>query len=93
MAGLFHDRVEINDYTPTQVTPMGVEAGIGLTLQVQNLGTEAVYIGGAGLTSTSYGASLVPGGALTIDDLPPAFEVYALSASGNSYVGVLMVRR
>ena len=93
VTGLKHARIAINDANPTQLTPEGVEGGSGLSIQIQNLGTEAVYIGGEGLTSTSYGASIVPGGALTIDNLPTTFEAYALSASGASYVAVLMVRR
>lgn len=90
---LTHARVAINATTPVQVTPTDDDAKTSCTLQVQNLGAEAVYIGGTGLTSSSYGASIVPGGALTIDDLAPKDEVYALSASGNSYVGVIKVSR
>lgn len=93
VTGLKHARIAINDSTATQVTPAGIEGGSSVTIQIQNLGSEAVYIGGEGLTSTSYGASIVPGGALTIDNLPPAFEAFAMSASGDSYVGVLLVRR
>jgi hypothetical protein len=93
VTGLTHARISINDYSPTQLTPSGSEGGSSITIQVQNLGSEAVYVGGAGLTSTSYGVSIVPGGAVTIDNLPPSFEAYALSASGDSYVAVLMVRR
>lgn len=90
---LSHARVAINATTPVQVTPTDDDAKTNCTIQVQNLGAEAVYIGGAGLTSSSYGASVVPGGAVTIDDLAPKDEVYALSASGNSHVGVLKVSR
>lgn len=93
MSALEHARVAINDEEPVQLTPAGVEVGTSVTIQVQNIGSEAVYLGGEGLTSTSYGVSVVPGGAVTLDDLPPKFELYALSASGNSYVAVLMVRR
>jgi hypothetical protein len=92
-SALDHARIAINETTPTLLTPAGTEEGIGLTIQVQNLGSEAVYIGGEGLTDTEYGVSLAPGGAVTIDDLAPKHEVYALSASGDSYVAVLMVRR
>ncbi len=93
MSALEHARVAINDEEPVQLTPSGVEEGTSVTIQVQNIGSEAVYLGGEGLTSTSYGVSVVPGGAVTLDDLPPKFELYALSALGNSYVAVLMVRR
>ena len=88
-----HARVAINATTPVQVTPPDDDAKTNCTVQIQNLGTEAVYIGATGLTRSSYGASIVPGGALTIDDLAPKDEVYALSSSGDSYVGVLKVSR
>ena len=88
-----HARVAINASTPVQVTPTDDDATTSCTLQVQNLGENAVYLGGAGLTSTSYGVSIVAGGAVTISNLAPKDEVYALSASGNSYVGVLKVVR
>ena len=88
-----HARVAINATTPVQVTPTDDDAKTSCTLQVQNLGDEAVYLGGAGLTSTSYGVSIVAGGAVTLSNLAPKDEVYALSASGNSYVGVLKVVR
>jgi hypothetical protein len=90
---LTHSRVAINDTTPIQVTPTDDGAKMNCTIQVQNLGSEAVYLGGEGLTSTSYGVSVVPGGAVTIDNLSPKDEVYALSASGSSYVAVLKVGR
>lgn len=93
MSALEHARVAINATTPVQLTPAGIEEGTSVTIQVQNVGSEAVYLGGEGLTSTSYGVSIVPGGAVTLDDLPPKFEIYALSASGDSHVAVLMVRR
>jgi hypothetical protein len=88
-----HARIAINSSTPTQVTPTDDAAATGCTLQVQNLGSTAVYLGGLGLTSTSYGVSIVPGGAVTIDNLAPKDEVYALSASGDSFVAVLRIVR
>ena len=93
MAGLKHARLAINDISPTLITPSNDESGYSVTLMVQNLGSEAVYLGGEGLTDTEYGVSIVPGGAVTIDNLPTSFEAYALSASGDSYVAVLMVQR
>ena len=88
-----HARLAINASTPVQVTPTDDDATTSCTLQVQNLGDQAVYLGGAGLTNTSYGVSIVAGGAVTIANLAPKDELYALSASGNSYVGVLRVAR
>jgi hypothetical protein len=88
-----HARLAINVTTPVQVTPTDDEEANNCTLQVQNLGEQAVYLGGTGLTNTSYGVSIVPGGAVTIANLSPKDEVYALSASGNSYVAVLKIVR
>jgi hypothetical protein len=88
-----HARVAINATTPVQVTPADDAAKMSCTIQVQNLGSEAVYLGGENLTATSYGVSIVAGGAVTIDNLSPKDEVYALSASGSSYVAVLKVGR
>lgn len=90
---LTHARIAINDSTPVQITPGDDSMKSSCTIQVQNLGEEAVYIGGEGLTSTSYGVSIVPGGAVTIDSLSTKDEVYALSSTGNSYVAVLTVGR
>lgn len=92
---LSHARIAINNTTPTLLTFAGreVNPGTSLTLQVQNLGTNAVYIGGAGLTSTSYGVSVVAGGAVVIDDLTADDEVYALDSTGASYVAVLRMSR
>jgi hypothetical protein len=88
-----HARVAINATTPIQVTPADDTAKSSCTIQVQNLGGQSVYLGGSGLTNTSYGVRIVPGGAVTIDYLAPNDEVYALSASGNSFVAVLKVVR
>lgn len=92
-SSLLHARVAINELTPTQVSPIDDASKTSCTIQIQNLGSSSVYIGGEGLTASSYGASIVAGGAITIDDLPPRSEVYALSASGDSYVAVLKVVR
>ena len=90
---LTHARISINDTTPVPVTEVGSEAGMNLTLMVQNLGESAVYLGGQDLSQTSYGVSVVPGGAVTIDNLSRKDDVYALSSSGASYVAVLTVGR
>jgi hypothetical protein len=90
---LSHARTAINATTPVQVTPTDDDAKTNCTIQIQNLGLNDVYLGGSGLTNTSYGVRVVSGGAVTIDNLAPKDEVYALSASGDSYVAVLKVSR
>ena len=91
-----HARIAINSSTPTKVTPdewASYGPKTNCTLQIQNLGSDAVYVGSEGLSSTSYGCSIAAGATLTIDDLPPYDEVYALSHSSSGYVGVLKVVR
>lgn len=90
---LSHAKVAINATTAVPVTPTGTEAGMNLSLQVQNLGTKNVYIGNKTVTSSSYGAVIVPGGTLSIDNLSRKDDVYALSAEGSSFVAVLIVGR
>lgn len=92
-----HARIAINNVTPTKVTPTTWDVELGpntsSTLQIQNLGAEPVYIGTEGMTSISYGCSLVAGSTLSIDDLPPADDIYVLSSAASGYVGVLRIIR
>lgn len=92
-----HARIAINNVTPVNVNPANWSYEIGpntnYTLQIQNLGSEPVYIGSEGLTSTSYGCSLVAGSTLTIDDLPPQDNIYVLSSAASGYVGLLRIIR
>ena len=93
---LNHTRIAVNNATPTKVTPdswsvLGPKTNC--TLQIQNIGSDPVYVGGEDLTSTSYGVSLAAGSALTIDDLPPQDNVYVLATASSGYVAVLRVVR
>ena len=90
---LSHAVYSINDATPTMVTVPGQESNSGITLMVQNVGSVPVYVGAAGLTSSSYGASIPAGGSLSIDNIFTTDEVYALSSSGTTTVSVLKVNR
>lgn len=91
-----HARITITNAAPTKVTPdewqyLGPKTNC--TLQIQNLGTDVVYLGGEGLTDTSYGCVIVAGATLTIDDLPPEDNVYVLSSVASGYVGILRIVR
>jgi hypothetical protein len=90
---LTHAKVTINATTPTRLTPEGREGGIGLSIQVQNIGSVDVYVGSEGLTSSSYGCKVAPGAAVSLESLTTVDEVYALSSSGNTDVAVLIVGR
>lgn len=90
---LNHAKVTVNATTPTRLTPEGQEAGIGLSIQVQNISAVDVYVGGEGLTSTSFGCKVAPGAACSLEGLTTLDEVYALSSSGDADVAVMMARR
>jgi hypothetical protein len=61
----------------------------GQTLLVQNpSGGANVYIGGAGVTTTSYGYLLVAGSAFAID-LQAGEGIYGVVASSTQAVGVI----
>lgn len=93
---LTHARIAINNSTPTLVTPIEwnfLAVSTNCTLQIQNLGGDPVYVGGEGVTNTSYGCSIGTGATITIDDLPPQDKVYVLSSSPTGYVGVLRIVR
>jgi hypothetical protein len=90
---LTHAKIAINDYAPTLVTVEGAESSLSCTLQVQNLGTVTVYLGGEGLTSSSYGVAIAANSTLSIESLSTRDEVFALSSSGDSYVAVLRLNR
>ena len=61
------------------------------TVYVENVDTAAtIYIGGAGVTSSNYGLSLLPGASVSIDLLGGNENVWAIS-SGSSNVAVLLV--
>lgn len=90
---LSHAKVTVNASTPTRLTPEGQEAGIGLSIQVQNVSSVDVYVGGEGLTSSSYGCKVAPGAACSLEGLTTLDEVYALSSSGNADVAVMRASR
>ena len=87
---LSHARIAINDSTPTIVTVVGAESKVNCTVQVQNLGTEAVYLGASNLTATSYGVSIVPGGAVTIDNLAGGnYSQYSYDITSATKQGII----
>ena len=91
-----HARIAINNVTPTKVTPdewFNLGTTTNCTIQIQNLGADAVYVGTKDITSISYGCSLATGATLTVDDLPPQDAIYVLSSSSSGYVGVLSITR
>lgn len=62
------------------------------TISIQNVDASAtVYIGGPGVTSSSYGISLAAGASATIDSLSQNEVIYAISSASSSNVATLKV--
>lgn len=91
---LTHQLVTLNASTATILTiPFANEPAYSKTLSVsiQNLNTVTVYLGGIGVTSSSYGHALRPGATFTAD-LEASDDMYAIAASGTSNVAVMQVQ-
>ena len=69
------------------LTPNGTHSGLDVT--IQNLDASAyVYVGGAGVTTSSFGYRLAPGSAVSFE-LPGKDALYAISDTNASQVAVL----
>ena len=69
------------------LTPNGIHSGMDVT--IQNLDAEAyVYIGGSGVTASSFGYRLSPGSAVSFE-LPGRDALFAISDTNNSQVAIL----
>jgi hypothetical protein len=87
-----HARLAVNNTTPVAVTDL-TDTATSVTVSVQNLGTGVAYLGGAGVTSTSYGLSIVAGGAVTVNQLAAKDELYVIHQDASAYVAVMRVIR
>jgi hypothetical protein len=82
-----HSLTPLSNSTATRLTPNGVHSGMDIT--IQNIHASAyVYIGGEGVTSSSYGYRLNPGTAISFE-LPGKDAMYAISDTNNSQVAVI----
>ena len=82
-----HALTTLSNSTATRLTPNGVHSGMDIT--IQNIHASAyVYIGGEGVTSSSYGYRLNPGSAISFE-LPGKDAMYAISDTNNSQVAVI----
>lgn len=88
-----HARVTVGT-TPTRLdtAPAAGEELGGEHLRVQSpTGAVAVFVGGPGVTTTSYGHELVAGQQLAVE-LGPDDELYGVVATGTQVVNVLRTK-
>jgi hypothetical protein len=85
-----HSLISINAFSSTLVSPLAIHSGVDIT--IQNLSSEAyVYIGGEGVTTSSFGYRIPPDSAVSFE-LPGKDSLYATTnsaASGGIQVAVL----
>jgi hypothetical protein len=79
----------LSDSTATRLTPNGVHSGMDITIQNTD-STAIVFIGGEGVTSSSFGYLLNPGQAWSAE-LPGKDALYAISDTNESVVAVLQL--
>lgn len=86
----YHALVTLSNSTATELTPAGsVHSGLDLT--VQNIDeTATIYIGGAGVTASSYGFKIAPGAGFSVE-LNPRDQLFAISDTNESEVALLRV--
>jgi hypothetical protein len=85
-----HGHVNLNDTNPVEILiDNGDEVRYSISFSVQNIDpTEDVYIGGTGVTTTTYGIHLAPGAVASFENIQRNVPFYAVS-SGNSTVAVM----
>ena len=82
-----HSITPLSASTATRLTPNGVHSGMDIT--IQNIHASAyVYIGGEGVTSSSYGYRLNPASAISFE-LPGKDALYAITDIDGSQVAII----
>ena len=82
-----HSLTSLSSSTATRLTPAGIHSGVDIT--IQNIHASAyVYIGGEGVTTSSYGYRLNPGTAISFE-LPGKDALYAVTGTNGSQVAVI----
>lgn len=86
-----HGHVTLSDTTPTlTLVDQGDEVTYHVSFSVQNIDEEAiVYLGGSGVTSSSYGVRLSPNDKIDFSEMPRNVPIYAISNVDGSAIAVL----
>jgi hypothetical protein len=85
-----HGHVNLNnDYPEAILIDDGSEVRYSISFTVQNIDSSAdVYVGGPGVTTTTYGIHLAPGAVATFENVSRNAPFYAISST-NSTVAVM----
>jgi hypothetical protein len=84
-----HNLYTISDTAPTIISTPGLDSGADITIQNVS-STSFVYIGGEGVSGTSYGFKLSPHQAFSVE-LIGEDEIYLIADTNNTEVAVFQV--
>ena len=82
-----HSLTTLSSASATRLTPNGTHSGMDITIQNTHA-SAIVYIGGEGVTSSSFGYRLSPGAAWSVE-LPGKDALYAITNTNGSSIAVL----
>lgn len=84
-----HNLVTVSDTTPVRITPLGTHSGMDIT--IQNIETSGnIYVGGEGVSTTSYGHRISPGAAISFE-LPGSNALYLIADNAGSKAAILSI--
>lgn len=82
-----HAIVTLSDTTSTKITPNGTHSGLDVT--IQNVSASGfVYVGGEGVTTSSYGYRIAPASAISFE--VPGHDALFLVSSANGVQASVM---
>jgi hypothetical protein len=100
---IIHTLLSLSNTTAVTLEPTPTEVVVNsetyptwnsFSMSIQNVHASAVvYLGGPDVTSSSYGVKLVPGSVISFDMFNKDTNLFAISDTNNSQVGLLFVRR
>jgi hypothetical protein len=87
-----HAIVELNDSDQTDCLPdMGVDVNYDVSFSVQNLSASAVFLGGDGVTTSSFGIKLAAGATATFEGVSRAFPLFGVSEAPSASVAIFRI--
>lgn len=84
-----HDIITLSHSNDTRLTPLGTHSGMDITIQNIN-DSGYIYIGGEGVSSSSYGYRVSPGHAVSFE-LIGKDALYAISSDADMSVAILKI--
>lgn len=84
-----HNVYTLSNSTATKITPNGVHSGMDITIQNINL-SGYVYVGGEGVTASSYGYRVMPNHAISFE-LSGEDDLYLIGENADMDAAVIKI--